>query len=347
MKTIPFGVANLEYYDNQGNLIMVGNTFTDTALQASASELEIRSGQGGGLQAVIYHSTAVNITATDIHLDLNYFAHKFGTQIEYGGTEFAFETITTTLNKITVMGVPVEFAEFGLIGWYKLKNETDEEWKKINFIGKDATVAIASGVEVCVKYNATKLALRQIKIPVDMIPDVLYVKMFSKLFKSTSTGQVDTSSSEVGRLVIDIPKFQFNPNTSLSMNMSSNSVMEVSGRALINKEYSCNGGNDYYATIKEDIYGANWYDDAEEIKVVPTEVDLTTGETELLQVYVLYKTGVWKQIANSEFVFTSSDTGVATIVNGVVTYVAVGETAITVTVTAKPSLIDIVQVTCS
>ena len=348
MKTILAGVSTIRHYDIvTGDLMITSRTLTDSSATASATELEIRGGAYAPLIGSYFHTTGLAIESTESVFDLNYLALKFGSQISIGGTDFSVETVTTTLNTITVVGTPVEFASFGKIGWYKLENETDDQWKKITFVGKVATITIATGTIVCVKFNTVNDALKEIKIPTNMIPSVTYAIMESDLFRCTETGKVDTTSSKVGKLIVEIPQFQFNPNMAISLTMAGVGTMAVGGKALSNQDNSCEDNGGYYAKIKEIIIGAKWYDEIVELALGNDNLDLITGEVEPLQVFALYKGGTYKQIDNSKFVFTSSEPSIATTVGGEVSWVSVGTANVTVSIAEKPSVTTTALVVCS
>ena len=103
-----------------------------------------------------------------------------------------------------------------------------------------------------------------------------------------------------------------------------------------------------YGTIKQKIYGGNWYDNLTTIAVEGGNFALTTGATKKLKVIGIFKDGTGV-LDNSKLTFTSSATGTAAVANtGVVTGGSTtGSATITVTVTDKTSVATMVGVTVS
>lgn len=168
------------------------------------------------------------------------------------------------------------------------------------------------------------------------------------LFAGGTDVESISTSSQVGELIVDIPRFQFAGNVELSLTSSGAATSNLSGSALAT--YTTANCNDMgqYGTIKQKIYSGNWYDTLTTIAVDGGNFSLATGDTKTLKVIGIFKDGTGI-INNSNLTFTSSATGTAAVANtGVVTGGSTaGSATITVTVTDKPSVATMVGVTVS
>ena len=100
-----------------------------------------------------------------------------------------------------------------------------------------------------------------------------------------------------------------------------------------------------YGTVKQKIYGGNWYDDLTTIAVDGGNFSLANGASKTLKVIGIFKNGTGV-LDNSKLTFTSSASSTAAVTNaGVVTGAATGSANITITVTDKTSVATMVGVT--
>ena len=116
-------------------------------------------------------------------------------------------------------------------------------------------------------------------------------------------------------------------------------------RSLAVSNGSCDGSS-YYAILTETSEGGDEFTDAKAIVVTSSDVDLKAGETQTLEVVALYNGMVApKPLDNSKLTFTSLNTSVATVTNGVVNAVTKGDATIEVTVARYPKLVAVAHVT--
>lgn len=341
------GVGNIDLY-NQGDLIATSKTLTESSISVEVTGEEIRGGQSNPLLGRYFHDSSFTLTMTDALFSLEYLALNVGGTIEIGGNILTTEEVTVeTENTITVTGTPVELFNWGVIGYYRIAGEN--AWNKITFSGKTATVSdLPVGTVVCVKYNTQNSGMRQFVVPSNMIPAECTAILTIGLFKADNETKVANSSSRVGSLVVEIPRFQLSGGQELSLTSDGYATTNLTGSALaVYTGTSCDD-NGYYATIKEVISGANWYDGLQGLAIANgADIDLTVPATETLQVYAVYGGIVASSIVdNSNLTFTSGNDSYATVdATGKITAVAAGETNITVTATGKPEIEAIAQVT--
>jgi hypothetical protein len=96
-------------------------------------------------------------------------------------------------------------------------------------------------------------------VKADYIPDTLHLVLKENLYAGGDMS--GSSSTKVGYLVIDIPRFQLDGSQDLSMNMTGASTTSLKGSALRSEgcEAGCEEGG-YYATMTQVLADTKWYD---------------------------------------------------------------------------------------
>ena len=350
-KYILAGVGTIAGYTQSSTspqLVFTSQTLQESGLTISVTAEDIRGGLSNPLLGRYFHDSILEANIVDALFDMNYIAMNVGGSDTIGGDTLVTESVTATANTITVQGTPVAFGNAPEVGWYTVEGQ--ENWIPITFSGKSATTEIEAGTEVCVRYNATINALKQFTIPSAIIPSELHVIMTYPLFSAGTTTASLSTSSQVGELIVDIPRFQFAGNVELSLTSTGAATSNLSGSALASyKTINCNDMGQY-ATVKEYIYDTNWYDNLEAIAIDDADIAITGTGTSTLNVVGLYRDGgttLTGIVDNANLTFTSSDTGVATVGQhtGVVTGVGAGTATIEVVVTAKPAVTGYAEVT--
>lgn len=184
--------------------------------------------------------------------------------------------------------------------------------------------------------------MKQFIIPSNVIPSEIHVVMTYPLFAATTDVQSLSTSSKVGELIVDIPRFQFNGSVELSLTSSGAATSNLSGSALaVNDTINCSDMG-RYGTVKLRTFGGNWYDNLIAMAVDGAEMSMKTGDTKTLKVVGLFQdkgttlTGV---LNNANLTFTSSSSSVATVSTaGVVTAAGTGTATIEIVATDKPSV---------
>lgn len=340
MDTVLAGVAPVDFYDNNHNLYATAMALTDAGLNVSVSEDVARGGESNARITSYFYDSNLALTLTSTTFALEYLATKLGSVIESGGDVFTTETVTTTLNTITVTGTPVApFADSTTkYGWYKLPNAST--WTTITFTGSVASTTIEAGTEVCVRYAYTDAGARKFKVSSSIIPDISYAVMRVPMLKSGTAMESYTSASKVGELLVKIPKFQFDPNTDLAISSSGHASVALGGNALINYTGGCSSTG-WYAEIVEQIFGREEFDNVSAIVVEDSDLELTVSDTQTLKVLKMYNDGRLPSVVdNSLLTFISLTPATATVGahTGLVTAIGAGTSSIQISVTTKPTL---------
>ena len=338
------GVGDIQLFDQgTGEIIVTSKTLTDSGINFSVTAEDIRGGKANAILGKYFHDTAMELTLTDALFSLEYLALNVGGTITASSNVFTTEQITTSVaDTITVTDTPQTFGSVGTIGWYSIAGK--DEWTKITFEGKDATVSnLPQGTTVCVKYIHTDASAEQFVVSSAFIPDQVHAVLTLPLFKATVGSDASyTSSSKVGEVQVDIPNFLLAGAQELSLSSSGAATTALSGSALAS--YTGQEGCDsdgYYAVLKQIVYNKDEWADVKAIVIADSDIDLAPAETQTLEVYALYS-GVKapRLLDNSKLTFTSSDDTYAEVGahTGIVTAVADGTANIEVVVTDHADL---------
>ena len=337
------GVGDIQLFDQStGEIIVTSKTLTDSGINFSVTAEDIRGGMANAILGKYFHDTAMELTLTDALFSLEYLALNVGGTITASSNVLTMEQVTTTVaDTISVTNTPQQFGNIGVIGWYSIAGKDD--WKKITFEGKDATVTgLAVGTTVCVKYIYTDASAEQFTVSSAFIPNQVHAILTLPLFKSTQGSDASfTSSSKVGEVQVDIPNFLLAGAQELSLSSSGAATTALSGSALATYtgQEGCSDAG-YYAILKQIVYNKDEWADVKAIVIADSDVDLVEGETQTLEVYALYS-GVKapRLIEASKLTFTSSDDTKAEVdATGKVTAIAAGSATIEVVVTGHSDL---------
>lgn len=340
------GVGTIEAFtqsSTQPTKIFTSKTLQESGISISVTAEDIRGGLSNPLLGRYFHDSILEANITDALFNLQYLALNVGGEVVIGGSSLVTETVTAGSGTLTVQGTPVAFGSAGTVGWYTPAGQ--EDWAPLTFEGKVATASVTSGTDYCVRYNANDAGIQEFVVPSAIIPSEVHLVMTYPLFAGGTSPEAISTSSQVGELIVDIPRFQFAGNVELSLTSSGAATSNLSGSALAS--YTTANCNDMgtYGTVKQKIYGGNWYDDLTTIAVDGGNFSIANGATKKLKVIGIFKNGTGI-IDNSKLTFTSSASSTASVSNaGVVTGAATGSANITITVTEKTSVATMVGVT--
>ena len=340
------GVGTIEAFtqsSTQPTKIFTSKTLQESGISISVTAEDIRGGLSNPLLGRYFHDSILEANITDALFNLQYLALNVGGEVVIGGSSLVTETVTAGSGTLTVQGTPVAFGAAGTVGWYT--PAVQEDWAPLTFEGKVATASVTSGTDYCVRYNANDAGIQEFVVPSAIIPSEVHLVMTYPLFAGGTSPEAISTSSQVGELIVDIPRFQFAGNVELSLTSSGAATSNLSGSALAS--YTTANCNDMgtYGTVKQKIYGGNWYDDLTTIAVDGGNFSIANGATKKLKVIGIFKNGTGI-LDNSKLTFTSSASSTASVSNaGVVTGAATGSANITITVTEKTSVATMVGVT--
>ena len=341
------GVGTIEAFtqsSTQPTRIFTSKTLQESGISISVTAEDIRGGLSNPLLGRYFHDSILEANITDALFNLQYLALNVGGEVVVGGNSLVTETVTGGSGTLTVQGTPVAFGNAGTVGWYTVAGQ--EDWAPLTFEGKVATVSgVVADTDYCVRYNANDAGVQEFTVPSAIIPSEVHLVMTYPLFAGGTNVEQISTSSQVGELIVDIPRFQFAGNVELSLTSSGAATSNLSGSALASYTTANCDDMGTYGTIKQKIYGGNWYDELRTIAVDGGNFSIATSGTKKLRVIGIFKNGTGI-LDNSKLTFTSSANGTASVnTSGVVSGVATGSANITVTVTDKTSIATMVGVT--
>lgn len=326
------------YNDSDGTLLFVGKTLLDSSIETTLGSTDVRGGRGNQLQYVYYHTNEMNITISDAQWNLDFLAQTLGDTIVTSNNIFQEETITLVANAGSVTDTPLPLVSGGsAYGWVTLPTGVVE---KVTFSTKAFTASQAGATdEVCVRYYALDTAARSVTVDANVIPAIVHLVLEAQLNSSDST------TNQIGYVQIDIPNAALSGSFTISMTPDGVASTPLSARALATEDTSSAACDHipYYATIKEIITAANWYDNVIGIAIANGDFSqaMAVSGTALV-VWAVPSTGLpfLCPTTGTEMTFSSGSTGVATITanTGIITNVATGTSLLHATITSKPAI---------
>lgn len=335
-------------------LLFTSKALTDSSISIGITAEEVRGGKGNKLIGRYFHDSSFGLTLQDALFELGYIAHNVGSQVVSGTSGMLTEEQITATGSgaLTVGGTPYDFLSLGTIGW--IAKPGSDEWSTFTFSGSSATgvtladgSAIINGDTYCVKYMS-EAPCDEIVISADFVPDEVSVVLKGDLYKASKGNDVSTSSI-IGHIEVDVPRFQLEGSMDISLSSSGAAQIPFSGQALVTMEESCEGGG-YYAVVKEFETSANWYDNLVAFALEGSDsISIVKDTTKKLNIYGIYSNGSAKLIKSSNLKFTATS-GAGTVSDGVLTAANIAGTG-TITVECsgstnpKPSVKLVIDVT--
>ena len=335
-------------------LLFTSKALTDSSISIGITAEEVRGGKGNKLIGRYFHDSSFGLTLQDALFELGYIAHNVGSQVVSGTSGMLTEEQITATGSgaLTVSGTPYDFLSLGTIGW--IAKPGSDEWSTFTFSGSSATgvtladgSAIIEGDAYCVKYMG-EAPCDEVVISADFVPDEVTVILKGDLYKASKGNDVSTSSI-IGHIEVDVPRFQLEGSMDISLSSSGAAQIPFSGQALVTMEESCEGGG-YYAVVKEFETSANWYDNLVAFALEGSDsISIVKDITKKLNIYGIYSNGSAKLIKSSNLKFTATS-GAGTVSDGVLTAAdTAGAGTITVecsgSTNPKPSVKLVIDVT--
>lgn len=334
MKKFMVGVGIYRQYDAADNLLFESKTMSTSGIEISTENVQVRGGQGNGLQFTYFHSGAMSLTLTETQWNLGMIAANVGSSITTGAHVWTEEDVTLGSGGTgTVEGTPLVTPDASGSTIYGWADQT-----KITFSGSNFTLSGGQeGQKVCVRYYANNVAARKVQINANFIPTIGRAVIDTQL--ASSEGDI-SSGNIIGRVQVEIPRCQLSGSQNLEMSADGVSNTPLTANALV---YETSGGGcssgGYYATITEILNSANWWDEVIALSIANSDIEVEAGNTETLSVFAIPSSGSAFIPPYADLTFASVVAGTATVdASGVVTGVSAGTTNITASITEKTSI---------
>lgn len=320
-------------------LFGTSNTLINSAINISVSSADIAGGSGNILFGKYFHSSKLELNLEDTMFKLDFIAKSVGSTITIGGDLTETETVVLTAggNGTVTKATPVAFGSYGVIGWYSIPGTSS--WSSIEFTGSNFAIQNGqAGESVCVKYIKNATAARKLIVSGNIIPDTIKLIMKASLFAGDATNL--ETSTRVGYVQIEIPRFLLDGKQDLSLSATGASTTKFSGSALGNIDSTSCDLEPYYAIITENIEGRTWQDLTKFIAVADSDITIAKSGTSKLEVYAVPYNGSAFKPPIGDLTFATSSSTIATVnTDGVVTAKTTAGTA-TITVTVASSVLD-------
>lgn len=345
-------VADAEIMSLDGDLLITGNMLTDSNINFTASEQEIRGGYMNKLLARFLTDSKLDFELNSVTFNLESIALNVGASIEVGANCQTIETITCATNgELEVTYEPQLFASIpNKICW--ISKAGQNEFVKYDFdltnTKKVYVESAQAGEAYCVKYMKEDASAQEIKVPTSFMPQMVSAILKLPLLKVGAKGV--GSSTKVGTVEIEVPLAQFNgTSVSLSLSSTGNATVPLSFTALDSGDtVSCEDTTGVYAKVKQIIFDTDEFEGVRNIVIADSDIELATNEKQVIKVYALYGgMKAPKLLDNAKLTFTSESQVVAEVGQhtGEVTAKGDGHTTIEVVVTEHPTMIATARVT--
>ena len=333
-----------------GDILFRSRTILDDSIDITTASEEISGGPGNALQYIYYHSGRFSAKLTETQFSLNMIGQNVGSSILTGKNVWTEEDVVLGVGGTgSVLGTPILTPDVSGADIYGYVTDSVGTTTKVTFSTKDFTLAGGSeGDIVCVQYFETDSSARYVTVNSNFLPSVVRLVIDTQLASSDESSAA--GSSIIGKVQVEVPRFQIAGSQSISMTASGVAQTPLEGMALsFAGTGGCNGSG-YYATITEIIDANNWYDNVGFLAISDDTVALTHPATSTLQIWAVPTNGdaAFKPPV-ADLSFTSGTVGTCTVGlhTGIISTVAAGSSIITCVITAKNTVGTTATITVS
>ncbi len=329
----------------QSSKIATNNFTTETDMGA------IRAGLGNPIAIQLPSDSAVNLELTTADFSLQARAMQVGSQVKYNGIAPVCTTVVATGSTLTVPNAePVAGYGFGTAyAHVNFAGATDPgKAYEINENGQILGFAAAEGTTYQVIYYERRADVQELGISGMFSPGVYTVTAQMAVF-STEGANAGNRGSQVGWAYYHIPRMQFSGNANTNGSQSEPATSTLSGTALSFEDAAAQGvcTDCSFPMLAYMTYVPLVMDTTNAIQglvVVGGEMQVGVDSSATIPFKYAMLDDTLVQPKYSDFNYSTSADGVATVENGVVTGVDPGEAEITITSKTDPSISIVVPV---
>lgn len=327
-----------------GQLYSVGNTLGSNAIHFSITAEDIRGGAKNILLAQYFHDPSMSIDLTNVFFNFEDLALTTGNTIEMGGLSLKEEQVSTVAGgKATPTETPIAAPYMGtsITVWYK--KPLDDEWKSATYATDSIIIPGATiGDVYCLKYFWNNENAKSMTLNAAYEPEEVELVLIQDLYHVELKGSENVPGGLAGHNITICPRYKLDGNTDLDFSAGSVVGTSLSGNVLAVEDVNSCDGKQIFGYMTQEINGAKWEDEVEALAATNSEIELVTGETETIDMRVVFGAGMAAQKKdNSNFTFSSEDSSIASVgsTTGVVTAgSATGTTTIEVSLTGNANV---------
>ena len=323
---------------SDGQIVFQSSKVTTNNFTSSVDMGEIRAGLGNPIAIQLPSNAAVNLELTTADFSMQARAMQVG-------TENAYNAIVPVCASVTASGATLSLPEGAApVAFYG----DAEAYAYVNFVGADDPgkaylisdegeiegFAAVSGTTYNVIYYENRADAQYFAISSMIAPGVYSVYAKMAVFSTEGTN-ANNRGSQVGWASYVIPRMQFGGDVATNGSQTDPATTTLSGTALSYEQaveagacVDCNFPNLAYMIYEPLTFNGN--NAIVGMAVVGGNLEVTTANTKVVPVKYIMANGTVVQPKFSDLTFTMADTSVATVANGVVTGVAVGNTSMTI-----------------
>lgn len=284
--------------DGSKTFMFRATSLTDSGINISSSQDELRGGTGAPVVATFNHDATVELNLTDVFWKPEYVESQLGISFAAGATDYQSETKVATASGITLDKAPVTAtlpcsADAAYLIWYSVQGAEDWYPYTGTVDGNVLGTGFVNGTTYCVRYLANDEQAREAWVTSDIIPAELYLIITTPIYAGDSCAA--SNGQLAGHLTFEVPRFKLNAAQDFSFAMSSNTTMSLAGRAMAYTN-DCNLNGSKLLRIVENITGRTWYEGLTAIYIDPAFVAASGLD---VPVYGVYENGSVVKLDNA------------------------------------------------
>lgn len=319
-----------------GNVLFASSKIMNNALTTSVDMGEIRAGLGNPIAIQLPSNAAVNLELSTADFNMMGRSMQLGASLKYNGIRPVCTTITASSATLALPEGALPVANYGYDTAFAYVNYAGASdfgtAYPINESNQIEGFVAASGTVYNVTYFERQANAQELAISGSFAPGIYHVSTQLAVY-STEGGNTGNRGSQVGWLYIYIPRMQFAGNAETNGNQTDPATTILSGTALAYNETAEACTDCSFPMLAYMVYVpfSTSGNGLAGMAVVGGGVSVKVNASAVLPVKYVMADNTLVQPAYSKLTFTLADDTKASITGGVVTGLAQGTTAVTIT----------------
>lgn len=319
-----------------GNVLFASSKIMNNALTTSVDMGEIRAGLGNPIAIQLPSNAAVNLELSTADFNMMGRSMQLGASLKYNGIRPVCTTITASSATLALPEGALPVANYGYDTAFAYVNYAGASdfgtAYPINESNQIEGFVAASGTVYNVTYFERQANAQELAISGSFAPGIYHVSTQLAVY-STEGGNTGNRGSQVGWLYIYIPRMQFAGNAETNGNQTDPATTILSGTALAYNETAEACTDCSFPMLAYMVYVpfSTSGNGLAGMAVVGGGVSVNVDASAVLPVKYVMADNTLVQPAYSKLTFTLDDDTKASITGGVVTGLAEGTTAVTIT----------------